>query len=343
MIIFTNKKNKIQGNSMSLIKNGFKRIGCLFTLAFFINLNVYAQEPSVLLAAYPGWSLLASAPQGNFDTLKIPLKRLEKLLIIEAEVDGIRGNFIFDTGAPGLILNTAYFRENAVRKNRSSVGAAGSSSEVYETPVKKLQISNLYYENMIVELTELSHIENNKGVKILGLLGAALFADLNIRIDFRKNSLLLTRPPKNRKSVDKNDGGIHLNLSYLNNTFFIPMKIKGKRIQVCFDTGAEIMVLDNYLPSSIMKNVKLNKRLNLRGTGGQKLEVWSGLLSALQLETIEWNETPVIISDLQDLAEVYGKPIDAIIGYNLVEKGIIEISVRDNRFSLYLYREIENE
>ena len=75
------------------------------------------------------------------------------------------------------------------------------------------------------------------------------------------------------------------------------MKIDGKSLNVCFDTGAELMVLDNYLPKSVMKNVQLTKRLNLRGTGGQKIEVWSGKLSKLQLqkysfrhnlETFDW-------------------------------------------------------
>ncbi len=94
----------------------------LYTVFFFLLLSTSAnaQEPSILVAASPSWSLLASAPKGNFDTLKIPLKRIDNLLLMEAEVDGLRGNFIFDTGAPGLVLNTTYFRQQAIKKNRSS-------------------------------------------------------------------------------------------------------------------------------------------------------------------------------------------------------------------------------
>ncbi len=315
----------------------------LYTVFFFLLLGMRAnaQDPSILAAASPGWSYLSSVPKGDFDTLKIPLKRADNLLLMEAEVDGVRGNFIFDTGAPGLVLNAAYYRQQAIKRNRTSVGVAGSSLEVYETQVKQLKINELYYENILVELTELSHIENNKGVKILGLLGNALFEEFIVKIDVRKSVMYLIKPSKNKELPSNKT--ITLNLSYSNNTIFIPMKIDGKNLNVCFDTGAEIMVLDNYLPKSVMKNVQLTKRLNLRGTGGQKLEVWSGKLENLQLATYKFNETAVIVSGLQQLSEAYGQPLDAIIGYTLLEKGVVEINVRKKQFRLYLYEENNNE
>lgn len=317
----------------------------LYTVFIFLLLGMRAnaQDPSILAAASPGWSLLASAPKGNFDTLKIPLKRADNLLLIEGEVDGVRGNFIYDTGAPGLVLNTAYYRQQAIKKNRSSVGVAGSSAEVYETQVKQLRIKELYFENILVELTELSHIENNKGVKILGLLGNALFEEFIVKIDLRKSVIYIIKPSKiiTKEILTRNT--INLNLSYTNNTIFIPMKIDGKNLNVCFDTGAELMVLDNYLPKSVMKNVQLTKRLNLRGTGGQKIEVWSGKLNKLQLQKYNFTETPIIISSLQQLSEAYGQPLDAIIGFNLLEKGIVEINIRKKQFRLYLYEENNNE
>lgn len=302
-----------------------------------------AQEPTILTAASPGWNLLASAPKGDFDTLKIPLKRADNLLLIEAEVDGLRGNFIFDTGAPGLVLNTTYFRQQAIRKNRSSVGIAGTSSEVYETQIKNLRISELYYEYMLVELTELGHIENNKGLKILGLLGNALFEDLIVKIDIRKNVLYLIRHPKTTVKSKLPSNALVLPMSYVNYTMLLPMQIAGKNMSVCFDSGAEVMVLDNYLPKSVMKNVQLTKRLNLRGTGGQKLEVWSGVLKNLQVAKRTWPETPVIVSGLQQLSEAYGQTLDGIIGYSLIEKGIVEINIKKRQFRLYLYEEYSNE
>lgn len=318
----------------------------LYSVLFFLILGMraYAQEPSILLAASPGWSMLASSPKGDFDTLKIPLKRAGNLLLIEAEIDGLRGNFIFDTGAPGLVLNTAYFRQQAIKKNRTSIGVAGSSAEVYEMQVKQLKINELYYENILVELTELSHIENNKGVKILGLLGNALFEELVVKIDLRNNSLFLYRDNNTKtKTKSISDREISLNVSYTNNGLFIPMSIEKKSLNVFFDTGAEQMVLDNYLPKAVMKNVVLNKRLNLRGTGGQKLEVWAGVLNEVSLKNTSFTDVQVIVTGLQQLSEAYGQALDAIIGYTILERGIVEINYKKKQFRLYLYKEDENE
>lgn len=315
-----------------------------FFVFLLLGMRANAQDPSILAAASPGWSLLASSPKGEFDTLKIPLKRAGNLLLLEAEIDGVRGNFIFDTGAPGLVLNTAYFRQQAIKRNRTSVGVAGSSSEVYEMQVKQLKINELYYENMLVELTELSHIENNKGVKILGLLGNALFEELVVKIDVKNNSLFLYRDNNTKTKAKKiSDSEINLNISYTNNALFIPMSIDKKSLNVYFDTGAEQMVLDNYLPKGVMKNVVLSKRLNLRGTGGQKLEVWAGVLNKVALKNYVFNDVDVIVTGLQQLSEAYNQPLDAIIGYTILEKGIVEINYKKKQFRLYLYKEDENE
>lgn len=308
-------------------------------------MRAQAQDPSILLSASPGWNLLASAPLGNFDTLKIPLKRAGNLLLLEAEVDGLRGDFILDTGAPGLVLNTAYFRQSAKKRVRQSVGVAGISNEVYQLDINRLTIKELYFEKISAELTELSHIENSKGVKILGLLGNALFEDLVMRIDLRNNSLFLYREKENKSKVTKSIASdiIQLNMSYQNHALFIPMRIENKSVNVYFDTGAEQMVLDNYLPKSIMKNVTLTKRLNLRGTGGQKLEVWSGSIAEVALQNLALSNVPVIITGLEDLSQAYGQAMDAIIGYPILEQGIVEINYKRKLFNLYIYKEDENE
>lgn len=304
-------------------------------------ISTFSFGQTSVLAAAPGWNLLASDAKGDFDTLILPIKRAGNLILVEATVDSVRGNFILDTGAPGLVLNTAYFRDKAIRKNRSTVGIAGSSNEVYELQVNRLQISALYFEKMVVELTELNHIENNKNVKIIGLLGNALFADLEMEIDIRKNMLIITRYNKNKHPQSSPD--VLLPLSITNYAMFISFKIAGKTVNTCFDTGAEMMVLDNSLSSKILNNVHLSKRLNLTGTGGQKIEVWSGLLNEMQVGNTTLENVPVLISSLQQLSEAYEQPVDGIIGFNILEKGIVHISMRRKQFALYLYKENKNE
>jgi hypothetical protein len=51
------------------------------------------------------------SPKGDFNKLVIPFRQAGNLIIVEATIDGLRGNFILDTGAPYLVLNATYFRD----------------------------------------------------------------------------------------------------------------------------------------------------------------------------------------------------------------------------------------
>ncbi len=282
---------------------------------------------------------MASAPLGNFDTLRLPIKRVGNLILIEAEIDSVRGNFIFDTGAPGLILNTQYYRENAVEKMRASTGVVGNSAKVLETRVKLLKFQEMYFENMIVELTDLNHIENTKGIKILGLLGTALFESLEFTIDLRENNIQFCRIPKsiNKNDKSKTDGSIHLPISYINNAIFFDTKLKNRTLSFCFDTGAEMTVLDNYLPKSIMSTVQITKRINLNGVNAQRLEVFAGTIEEFNILEVKWLNLPVIITGLQELADTYQRPLDGIIGYDLLERGVLKVNISKREMCLYLY------
>lgn len=330
----------------------------------------FAQDVTVLTAPGPRWNLLASQVMGDFDTVVIPIKRADQLILIEAEIDGVKGDFIFDTGAPGLVLNASYYRQDAVARVRESVGIAGSSALVYETKVKKLQIKEMYFENMLIELTELGHIENKKGIKVLGLLGTALFQSLEWTIDLRAGQIIFCREGKkkigdkvydnhkdvnedkkkieNRENVkigdsdnaprkNENQNGIRIPISYTNNAIFFNTKMKGKTLSFCFDTGAEMTVLDNYLPKSIMNEVNINRRINLIGTNGQKLEVFAGTVNQFSLASLKWEDLPVIISGLQGLSEAYNYQLDGIIGYDLLNKAKLKVNLSKREMWLYLY------
>src|SRR5882757_11370346 len=47
-------------------------------------------------------------------TCVIPFSRAGNLILIKAKADTTEGNFVLDTGAPGLVLNLTYFRNYPV-------------------------------------------------------------------------------------------------------------------------------------------------------------------------------------------------------------------------------------
>lgn len=84
---------------------------------------------------------------GNPDTTTyiIPLKKIGRLYILEAVVDGISGNLIFDTGATGLVLNRTYFRNHVKSGGISSSGITGGVGQVDKITADELSIGSLIY------------------------------------------------------------------------------------------------------------------------------------------------------------------------------------------------------
>src|ERR1700761_1873089 len=68
------------------------------------------------------------APTGDFKTLVVPIKKAGNLIIVEAQVDTVEGNFVLDTGAPYLVLNETYFRYLPKIADQEAAGINGTSS-----------------------------------------------------------------------------------------------------------------------------------------------------------------------------------------------------------------------
>src|ERR1700761_1196674 len=87
-------------------------------------------------------------PYGDFTTLIVPIKRAGNLIIVEAQVDSLEGNFVLDTGAPYLVLNTTYFRDAPHVEEQHSAGINGESEGSFTTVVHNFSILDLHYSRL---------------------------------------------------------------------------------------------------------------------------------------------------------------------------------------------------
>src|SRR5688572_19607948 len=134
----------------------------------FSHYNSYSQFPAFLMD-----------PEGPNDSVSctIPFTRAGNLILIQAKAGKEEGNFILDTGAPYLILNITYFRNAKLLpvSDGERGGITGSVARTEKTLLDSFRIHALTYDKIGADLVNLGHLENNKGVKILGLLGMQLF------------------------------------------------------------------------------------------------------------------------------------------------------------------------
>lgn len=335
----------------SVLLSGFFRLIRLMLLTFLcMNINSNASIP-------PGTQLpiihtpisiddltnLNDQPLGDFQSITIPLKRAGRLFLIEARIDGQVGNLIFDTGATGLVLNKTYFRKYVGIEKPAGGGITGASDKISRIVIKRIDISGLYYVDISADLTDLGHIENRRGVKILGLFGINMINDFEVVFDANKNELQLNR-------VDKQGNRLNGLLSEIkydftqrmetnDNIMLVKGKIGDKILNFCLDTGAESNVISSTLSKKVMSTIQINRRLGMGGAAGAAtVEVLYGTMREFELGDHQFGNMETAVTSLCNINDAYGCNIDGLLGYDFWQKGIFCFNFRKNEISFSLWK-----
>lgn len=283
-----------------------------------------------------------SDPYGDFKTLAIPIKRAGNLIVVEAQLDSVAGNFVLDTGAPYLVLNETYFRYLPKYREQEAGGINGRSATTFTTMVHNFSLGfDLHFDRLIADVTDLSGIENSKNIKILGLLGTRLFAKLAITVDLANNLLYIHKVnaqgdilPGDRvfKQPD-----IRLPFQLMHDVIFLKTKVNDKGIWFAFDTGAETNMIDSRVSKKIMKSIQIINRSAVTGVGGTRYELIYGRFDKLTLDTAIFNANRVLIADLEHIGKAYGYDVDGILGYDFFTRGVFTLNFAKKEFEMYIY------
>ncbi|WCT10510.1 aspartyl protease family protein [Mucilaginibacter jinjuensis] len=283
-----------------------------------------------------------SEPYGDFKVLTVPIKRAGNLIIVEAQLDSVAGNFVLDTGAPYLILNSTYFRDLPKIIEQDAGGVNGRASGTFTAVVHNFSLGfDLHYDRLVADVTDLSGIENSKKIKILGLLGTRLFAKLAITIDLSKNLLYIHKLDKNNdilpdeRVFDKPD--MKTTFKYMNDVIFIKGNVTDKSIWFAFDTGAETNMLDLHVPKKVIKSLQVINRSNVVGVGGSSYEMIYAHFDKLVIGDYPFVSNRVLVSNLENIGKAYGYSVDGILGYDFFARGIFSINFAKKEFEMYIY------
>lgn len=258
----------------------------------------------------------------------IPFTRAGKLILVQGRADTTEGNFILDTGSPGLVLNNTYFREYPIIEphNSSRQSITGEAGQTQQTVVKRFRLGNYSYIQAQAELVNLGHLEQSKGVKILGLLGVSLFKQCEMIIDYERNLIHLHHINRKERNIYQ-----HAMLNDSSKYIVYPMDIKDNRIlvktnignrdlQFVIDYAAETNIIDGRLPDKILDSVEITGRIMLAGAGSRRIEALSGDLSSLRVGRLQITGLPVVITNLENTCFGGINCINGVLGYDFLSR-----------------------
>lgn len=259
-------------------------------------------------------------------TSVIPFSRAGNLILVAATIDSVRGNFILDTGAPGLVLNLTYFRQypQTHSSDQEQAGVSGGAVGRIQTEISQLNFGRIKYNRVDADLVNLGQIENSKGIKILGLLGIELFRQCEMIIDYEKSLLYLhlisKKEAKEYQSDLLRDTSEYSILPFdiTDNKIITKLEIAGKKLRFIIDCGAETNLLDSRLPDRIFENVTLGRRVKITGAGDGKVEALYGNLNNMKVGTQDISNLPVLITNLEKSCLSYISCTDGILGFDFL-------------------------
>ena len=280
-------------------------------------------------------------PYGDFSTLVVPIKRAGNLIIIEAQIDTLEGNFILDTGAPYLVLNTTYFRDSPKIEEQETGGVNGASSGTFTTVIKNFSILDLHYSKLTADVTDLSSLENERHIKILGLIGTRLFSKLAITVDLFHNVLYIHKLDENgniRPGEQLYDHPqLKTSFKFMTDVIYLKGAINNKSMWFAFDTGSEVTLLDYNHSKKILQSMEAINRLKLTGIGGSKFEIINVKLDKMTIGDQVFLNNRILITNLEKMGHFYGQSIDGILGYDFFVRGIFTINFVKKEFEMYIY------
>lgn len=283
--------------------------------------------------------LIISAQELEFDSLSIPLKRAGKLLMIETKIDGQTGNLVFDTGASGLVLNSTYFRDYNRFETTQPNSITGSVGKTYRTTVDSLEINGILYRNKTADLAELGHIENRRGIKVLGLFGFELIRKYEIIIDIRNNEIKLLRTDKNGNRINGIAHSFQSDFTQKivekNNILFLVGEVGGKSLKFCLDTGAEINAISSNLQKGVLSTITINRRSRLAGANSATTEVFYGSMNDFSFGSKKLDNMQTVVTNLSSLMEAYDMQFSGVLGFDFIEKGVICINMKKNQLGIH--------
>ena len=275
--------------------------------------------------------------------IRIPFTLTGTLITVRAQVDSVEGNFFFDTGASGLLLNYRYFGNPRRTVTDEGGGVTGKVRVLGAVRADTFRLDNLLATNITAELIDFAHIENAKKTDLVGLIGYAVFRDFEVLFDYEASLLVLIRIDKNGNQMEplprweyKPLGDAPVITS--GHIAMVWLKFGSKQEKkLGLDSGAEQNLLSNAAGKRFLKeNFEIRRRVKLRGAGHQSIEVLSGLLQNASLDTFTFKPMATLLTNLSQINDTYQTDVDGILGYEFLSQRPVSINHRKKRITFYV-------
>jgi len=250
------------------------------------------------------------------------------LILVDAELNGTTGKFVFDTGAPHLFFNS---KNGIGKKSKQKIVGVGGHQILNIKKGVKVNWSGQEIKNKNTYGLDLSHIEKAKGKEIAGLLGYETVRGKELVIDYKAQKLYL---------VSKKNKSFFAGHEKIDKVFFkmeghipvIRVRFGKKNFYFGIDTGAEVNVIDKKLkgkiPKELIEEISSTKIVGIQVDEGESNFV---KIKSSKVGKSTYHDLEYVFADLSNFHEGNGFQLDGFLGYSFLKQANFSINYRKNQ------------
>jgi hypothetical protein len=268
----------------------------------------------------------------------IPFRLAERIIVVEAEVAGVKGNFLLDSGAPTLILNRSHYDRTGLETrpldHPTPKGAGGEMTRVEAATGLTISWRDIRMDNQRGLVADLGHLEKNLGVSVTGLIGQSVLEPFEVRFDYEKSTVTLTRLDASGNPVvaDRGDPPSHtLAFELADHVPVLPVKIGDRILQLGLDSGAAGAMIFNRSRDALEGRYIVVDRNELKGADrnvqmGEVVEIES-----MKLGGIDYGRMQFRFNDIAG----HEPPFDGLLGYEFLASRPTAINYRKRQLLVW--------
>lgn len=251
------------------------------------------------------------------------------LIMVNALVDGELGEFILDTGAPGLIINS---KENTETTLLAS--SVNSSISIGEITVENFEWGGFEKHNVEGYTLDISHMSRGEEASPDGLIGYQILKNNAVLVDFENTEIAVLSKKDLKKKIKSSENVVTIPFVTEGHLPILKLKIDGKTYRFGLDTGAEKNLLNKDLfEKTSPENVKYEL---MQGLDGGIRKVAIGEVKNLKSKKYEIEKMKFLYSDLSGVTSgEFGYQIDGLLGLPFFQNKTFVIDYRKGQLHIW--------
>lgn len=292
-------------------------------------------------------TMTAQAPQVQGDQARdyfeVPFKVKKGIILVKAKVDGKSKTFIFDSGAPTLILNSDALDASKVTNTGAAAMGVGGMASLGAAPIQSFQWSNVQLNDFDAITMSMKHLEKAVKHKVAGIIGYTLFSEYRITYNYAKKVLIFEKTDENGEV--KNDKWANVKpeavmpFRQIQHIPIFEIDINDATYQVGLDCGAagNLLAAKHFDAVSANGNIKKTKEGPMHGAGKEKVQIKAAKVKHTNIDGILYPNMTYAFEDatLDQLNTGYQMNLDGLLGYPFLKQYITVVNYKKKEIRTY--------